>query len=288
MERIAGRPRAIAERLRARVREQVGLAVTVGNARTTFLAKVASAQAKPDGLLEVPPDGELAFLHPLPVEALWGVGRKTAEKLHARGITTVAQVAALSESALIEMLGRGSGRQIHALSHNRDPRRVTTGIRRRSIGSQSAIGRRKRTHAELDAYLVAIVDRISRRLRAARRVCRTVTLRLRFDDYATRATRSHTFAEPTQRTDVLLMIARALLAAAMPAIERQGITLLGVSLGNLENQDAVQLVLPLDRRPSPALDTAVDDVRERFGKEAITRAVLIGRDRGWQPPMLPD
>jgi DNA polymerase IV len=287
MERIAGPPRAIAERLRARVREQVGLAVTVGIARTKFLAKVASGVAKPDGLLEVPPAGELAFLHPLPVEALWGVGRVTAEKLHARGITTVAQVAALAETTLVEMLGRGSGRQLHALSHNRDPRRVTTGVRRRSIGSQHAIGRRKRTRAELDAFLVAIVDRISRRLRGARRVCRTVTLRLRFDDY-TRATRSHTFAEATQRTEVVLAVARGLLAAAMPLIERQGITLLGVALGNLADQDAVQLVLPLERRPARALDTAIDDVRERFGSDSIKRAVLLGRDSGWQPPMLPD
>jgi DNA polymerase IV len=288
MERIAGSPRAIAERLRRRVREQVGLAVTVGIARTKFLAKVASGAGKPDGLLEVPPDRELEFLHPLPVEALWGVGTKTAAKLHARGITTVAQVAAMAETTLIEMCGRASGRQLHALAHNRDPRRVTTGRRRRSIGSQHAIGRRKRTAAELDAFLVAIVDRISRRLRAARRVCRTVTLRLRFDDFTTRVTRSHTFAEPTQRTEVVLAVARGLLAAAMPLIERRGITLLGVALGNLEDQDAVQLVLPLDRRPAQALDAAVDDVRERFGKEAITRAVLIGRDRGWQPPMLPD
>src|SRR3954453_9684530 len=170
MERIAGSPKAIAERLRARVRDQVGLKLTVGIARTKFLAKVASGVAKPDGLLLVPPAEELEFLHPLPVEALWGVGRKTSEKLHARGITTVAQVAAIAETALVEMIGRAAGRQLHALSHNRDPRRVTTGVRRRSIGSQNAIGRRKRTPAELDAFLVAIVDRISRR--AAHRAAR--------------------------------------------------------------------------------------------------------------------
>jgi DNA polymerase-4 len=287
MERIAGSPREIAERLRARIKAQVGLAVTVGVARTKFLAKVASGVGKPDGLLEVPPDRELEFLHPLPVERLWGVGRVTAEKLHARGLSTVGQVAELAEGTLVEMLGKGAGRQLHALAHNRDSRRVTTGRRRRSIGSQSAIGRRKRTPAELDTFLVAIVDRISRRLRAARRVCRTVTLRLRFDDY-TRATRSHTFPEATQRTDVVLTVARGLLAAAMPLIERDGITLLGVALGNLSDQDAVQLVLPLDRRPAHALDSAVDDVRERFGSDAITRAVLIGRDRGLRMPMLPD
>ena len=142
MERIAGTPAEIAARLRERVRDEVGLPITVGVARTKFLAKVASAQAKPDGLLVVPPDGELEFLHPLPVEALWGVGKVTAGKLHARGIMTVGQVAELPEAMLVGLVGKASGHQLHALAHNRDPRRVRTGVRRRSIGGQRAIGRR--------------------------------------------------------------------------------------------------------------------------------------------------
>jgi DNA polymerase IV len=286
MERISGTPTEIAQVLRRRVRDQVGLPITVGIARTKFLAKVASAVAKPDGLLRVPPEAELDFLHPLPVESLWGVGRVTAAKLHARGIETVAEVARLGETALVSMLGKGSGRHLHALAHNRDPRRVRTGQRRRSMGSQRALGLRTfKSPAELDATLVAIVDRLARRLRAARRVCRTVVLRLRFADFS-RATRSHTLNEATAHTQTILATARDLLAAAMPLIEQQGCSLLGVSLSNLENDDAVQLALPLDRQR--ALDATLDDVRDRFGSEAITRAVLIGRDPGWTPPLLPD
>jgi DNA polymerase-4 len=286
MERISGTPTEIAQRLRARVREQVGLPITVGIARTKFLAKVASAVAKPDGLLRVPPDGELDFLHPLPVEALWGVGKVTAAKLNERGIATVGEVARLGEVALVEMLGKGSGRQIHALAHNRDPRRVRTGQRRRSMGSQRALGLRTfKSPADLDATLVAIVDRLGRRLRAARRVCRTVVLRLRFADFS-RATRSHTLNEATAHTQTILVTARALLVAALPLIERQGCSLLGISLTNLENDDAVQLALPLDRQR--ALDATLDDVRDRFGTDSIKRAVLLGRDEGWTPPLLPD
>ena len=228
MERIAGTPAEIAARLRVRVREEVGLPITVGVARTKFLAKVASAQAKPDGLLVVPTDGELEFLHPLPVEALWGVGKVTAGKLHARGLLTVGQVAELPETMLIGLVGKASGRHLHALAHNRDPRRVNTGVRRRSIGGQRAMGRRgPKTPEALDATLVALIDRIGRRLRAAQRVCRTVILRLRFDDFS-RATRSQTLAEPTCDTRPLLACARELLAAAMPMIEAEGITLLGL------------------------------------------------------------
>jgi DNA polymerase-4 len=285
LERISGTPEQIAATLRRRVLEEVGLPITVGVARTKFLAKVASAVAKPDGLLVVAPDAELEFLHPLPVERLWGVGVKTAEKLHARGISTVRQVAELEEAALVELLGRASGRHLHALAHNRDPRRVRTGRRRRSMGSQRALGRTPKTPETIEATLMAIVDRLGRRLRGARRVCRTVVLRLRFSDFS-RATRSHTLAEATAHTPTILAAARALLAAAMPIIERQGLTLIGISLTNLENDDAVQLALPLDRRR--ALDATLDTVRDRFGSEAITRAALVGRDPGIVMPLLPD
>jgi DNA polymerase IV len=287
MGRISGTPVEIAARLRRDVLEQVGLPITVGVARTKFLAKVASGVAKPDGLLLVPPDGELAFLHPLPVERLWGVGAATAAKLHARGIGTVGEVARLAEATLVSIVGRAAGRQLHALSHNRDPRRVQVGRRRRSIGAQRALGRRPRSHAAVDAALVTLVDRVARRLRRARRVCRTVVLRLRFDDFS-RATRSHTLGEATDQTRAILATARGLLAAAAPEIERQGLTLVGISLSNLEDVDAVQLALPLERRRSAALDAALDDVRERFGTAAITRAVLLDRDPGLSMPLLPD
>jgi DNA polymerase IV len=288
LRRISGTPLEIAVRLRRRVLEEIGLPITVGVARTKFLAKVASGVAKPDGLLIVPPGGELAFLHPLPVERLWGVGPATARKLHARGIRTVGEVAKLAETTLVGLLGRGAGRQLHALAHNRDPRRVTVGRRRRSIGSQRAFGfRGSRTPAALDSYLVGLVDRVTGRLRKARRVCRTVVLRLRFDDF-TRATRSHTLTEATAETPTILATARGLLAAALPMIERQGITMIGISLSNLEDCDAIQLALPFERRRAGALDATLDDVRARYGAEAITRAVLLGRSRGLEVPLLPD
>jgi DNA polymerase-4 len=285
LERLSGTPEEIAARLKRRVLDEVGLPITVGVARTKFLAKVASAVAKPDGLLVVPPEGELEFLHPLPVERLWGVGVKTAEKLHARGIEIVRQVAELDEAALVELLGRASGRHLHALAHNRDPRRVRIGQRRRSMGAQRALGRRAKTPDTIDATLMALVDRLGGRLRAARRVCRTVVLRLRFSDFS-RATRSHTLNEATAHTPTILATARGLLAAAMPTIERQGLTLIGVSLTGLENDDAVQLALPLDRQR--ALDATLDTVRDRFGTAAITRAALVDRDPGIAMPLLPD
>jgi DNA polymerase IV len=287
MERIAGTPTEIAARLRRDVRERVGLAVTVGVARTKFLAKVASGVAKPDGLLVVPPDGELAFLHPLPVERLWGVGPRTAAKLRDRGIRTVGQVAELAEDDLVWLLGRASGRHLHALAHNRDPRPVQVGRRRRSIGSQRALGRSPRSPEAIDAVLLGLVDRVTRRMRTSGRVGRTVVLRLRFDDFS-RATRSHTLPQATAHTHTILAAARALLTAAMPTIARQGLTLVGVAIGNLDDDRAVQLALPFERRSGDALDAALDRVRERFGATAVTRAALLGRDPGPTVPLLPD
>jgi DNA polymerase-4 len=287
MRRLSGTPVEIALRLRRAVLERVGLPITVGVARTKFLAKVASGVAKPDGLLVVPPDRELAFLHPLPVERLWGVGPATAGKLHQRGIATVGEVAQLGEAALVSMLGRVSGRHLHALAHNRDPRPVQVGRRRRSIGSQRALGRSPRSAAAVDAVVVALVDRVTRRMRAAGRVGRTVVLRLRFADFS-RATRSHTLAQPTAHTETVLATARGLLAAAMPTIERRGLTLVGVAVANLEDDDALQLTLPLDPHSGGALDAALDEVRVRFGSGAVTRAVLLGRDQGLTVPLLPD
>jgi DNA polymerase-4 len=286
LERLAGAPSEIAARLRREVLEQVGLPITVGVARTKFLAKVASGVAKPDGLLVVPLDGELDFLHPLPVERLWGVGRVTAEKLHGRGIRTVRQLADLTEGALVAMLGRGSGRHLHALAHNRDPRPVQVDRRRGSIGSQRALGRRRRSAEEIDAVVVGLVDRITRRLRRAGRAGRTVVVRLRFDDFS-RATRSHTLPRATDETQLILATARALLASATPLIERRGLTLVGLAVANLDSH-GVQLTLPFAGHGGSALDAALDEVRERFGANAVTRAVLLGRDQGLSVPLLPD
>jgi DNA polymerase-4 len=287
LERISGTPMEIAARLRREVARRVGLPITVGVARTKFLAKVASGVAKPDGLLLVPAERELAFLHPLPVERLWGVGAVTARKLRRRGITTVGAIARLSEDELVSIIGRASGRHLHALAHNRDPRPVQARRRRRSMGAQHALGRSRKSAAEIDAVLVGLVDRVTRRMRTAGRVGRTVVLRLRFEDYS-RATRSHTLAQATAHTGTVLATIRDLLATATPMIGRRGLTLVGVAVSNLASDGAVQLALPFDRHTSTALDTAIDAVRERFGSGALTRAVLVGRDPGLSMPMLPD
>jgi len=287
LRRVSGSPVAIATRLRAQVLERVGLKITVGVARTKFLAKVASGVAKPDGMLVVPPDRELAFLHPLPVERLWGVGPITAEKLHARGISSVGEVAALPEVALVSMLGRGSGRHLHALAHNRDPRPVQVGRRRRSIGAQRALGWGPTDPAAVDAALAGLVDRVTRRMRKAERVGRTVVLRLRFDDFS-RATRSHTLPEATAHTATILAAARSLLVPMRPTIAAAGITLVGVSVSNLDDDHAVQLALPFGPGSGTALDEAMDRVRERFGAASLTRAVHVGHDPGLVVPMLPD
>jgi DNA polymerase-4 len=285
LEAISGTPVEIAARLRREVHQEVGLPVTVGIARTKFLAKVASAVAKPDGLLLVVPDAELAFLHPLPVERLWGVGRVTAAKLRLRGIATVGQVAELDEQALIAILGRAGGRHLHALAHNHDPRPVHARPRRRSIGAQRALGRRQRPVRELVVVLTALVDRVTRRLRSANRVCRTVVLRLRFRDY-TRATRSHTMPESTSSTTTVLAVANALLMVSLPEIEGRGLTLIGIALTSLSDAGALQLTLPFDR--TRELDITLDGIRERFGSDAIMRGVLVGRDPGPWVPLLPD
>lgn len=298
LRKISGSPVQIAERLRRRVRTEVGLPITVGAASSKFLAKVASAVGKPDGLLEVPAGGELAFLHPLPVGRLWGVGAKTQARLHDAGIRTVGQIADTGEDRMSSLLGKGAGRHLYALSMARDPRRVETGRRRRSIGAQRALGRRIKDRSEIESTLLAIVDRLGLRLRTSERLTRTVVLRVRFNDFES-VTRSRSVAEPTDSTEVVLTVARGLLADAMPLIRDRGCSLIGLSLTNLAGRGAVQLTLPFDESPAPPggtlapdtstdLDAAVDRLRGRFGRDAVTRGALMYRNHGADAPMLPD
>ena len=288
LRRVSGTPMQIGARLRADVRTRVGLPITVGIARTKFLAKVASQEAKPDGLLLVPPDEELTFLHPLPVRRLWGVGVVTADKLRNYGITTVAEVAELSESTLASLVGAAMGRQLYALSRNLDRRRVTTGVHRRSVGAQRALGRAgsAMSPAEIDAVVVNLIDRITGRMRAADRTGRTVLLRLRFEDFS-RATRSHTLPWATSSTQPILAAARELVASATPVIAQRGLTLVGFAVSGIDRTGTEQLMLPFTGEPR-AVDAAVDAVRRRYGKSALTRAVLVGRDPGIEVPHLPD
>lgn len=287
LRRLVGEPVEIARELRRRVRDEVGLPISVGLARTKFLAKVASAVSKPDGLLVVEPDGELAFLHPLDVRRLWGVGPVTAGKLEERGLRTVGDVAGVPEAALVAMLGPAAGRHLHALARNVDPRSVTPGTRRSSVGAQRALGRRPRSRAELDAALLGLVERVTERLRSGRRVGRTVTLRLRHADLS-RETRSRTLPAATDRTDLVLAAARDLLDARWPHLREAGCSLIGITVSDLAPADAVQLTLDLDGHDRRTLDHTLDAVRDRFGGAAVTRASLLGQGRGAQVPILPD
>lgn len=287
LRRIVGTPEEVAVRLRERVRTEVGLAISVGVARTKFLAKVASAVSKPDGLLVVEPEREEEFLLPLPVERLWGVGAVTAEKLQRYGIRTVGQLAELEAATAERMLGTAVGAHLHALARLRDPRPVDTTRRRASIGSQRALGTGPRSAEELDLILTQIVDRLARRLRDGDRVCRSVVLRLRFGDFA-KATRSRTLGSATDRTAILLTVARALLAAAHPEIAERGITLIGLSLSHLDRADRIQPELPIDWGDDERLDTVLDTLRDRFGATSVSRAAQLGRDPGWSSPILPE
>jgi len=242
-----GAAREIGERLRAEVREETALPITVGIARTKIAAKMASRAAKPDGLLLVAPSEEHAFLHPLRVEQLWGIGPKTARKLHDANLRTVGQLARLSEASLVALLGKGSGRHVHALAQNRDRTPVQPSRPPRSFGTQRSLsGARARvlTPQELDETLTGLTERVTGRMLKAGYTGRTVILRLRFADFS-RATRSHTLPDATVAPQPILTAARGLLAAATPTISRRGLTMIGLSVTNLVDTGlGLQLALP--------------------------------------------
>lgn len=287
LHRIDVPPVAIGARLRERVRREVGLTITVGVARTPFLAKVASRVAKPDGLLLVEPDRERAFLHPLPLEVLWGVGDVTARRLHAYGLATAGDVAALPREVLVAALGPAMGRHLHAVVHGRTPERVQTGRRRSSVGAQRALGPGPHRPEQVRAALLGLVDRVARRLRGAHRLSRTVVLRLRFGDY-TRATRSRTLAHATASGAQLAAVATALLDEAAPLVRERGLTLVGVALTGLEGDAWEQPQLDLDGPDRSGLDAAVDAVTGQFGPGALVRGTLLRHGPGTEVPLLPD
>ncbi len=266
---ISGHPVEIAIALRKRVRDEIGLPLSVGLARTKGVAKMASKLSKPQGLLAVSRRAELPLLHPLRVESLWGVGGSTARRLHDAGIETVGQVAALTREELEAVLGKAGARNLHAFALGRDPRRVRMGNGRRSVGAQRGLGLSRLKACDLDATLVALVDRVTHRMRKGGHVGRTVVLRLRFGDYK-RSTRSRTLSQLTAGTEPILAAARALASDALPEIRRRGVTMVGITVQGLGDGASVQLELPLGRS-SPALDRALDQVRERYGKDAVTR-----------------
>jgi DNA polymerase IV len=277
LEHISGTPAEIATQLRRQVRDELGLPITVGVATSKTIAKMASRAAKPDGMLVIDPGREREFLHPIAVEDMWGIGASTAEKLHRLGLSTVGDLAACPEGSLTVTLGRAVGGHLHALANLRERRPVRSNRSRGSFGSQTALGRRRLTATEVESTLAALVERVTRRMRTAGRCGRTVVLRLRFDDYK-RATRSHTLPRATASTSSVLLAARKLLAEAKPMIERRGLTLVGVSVAGLEHPGAgVQLELPIDRAGTDELDGALDELRDRYGADAVSRGTKLSR-----------
>jgi DNA polymerase-4 len=287
-EHLFGPAPTIAATLRRRVLDEVGLPLSVGVARTKFLAKVASAQAKPDGLLVVEPDRELAFLHPLPVEVLWGVGPVTAAKLHDHGIDSVGDLAGAGGAPLSRFLGPHAGRHLRALAHNRDPRPVDTARRDRSMGSQRALGQKVRTREELRRELLALAEKVAARLRKAERLARTITVRYRTAELRHKS-RSRTLIEPSDNTQLLAAVADDLLLDLLDGpqgpgsrLGRVGCSLVGVTYSGLCRGGAVQLALrfPEDGRPTERLDQLVDEIRARWGTDAVERASLQGHTGG--------
>ena len=286
--KLLGSPTRIATDLRSRVLADVGLAISVGVARTKFLAKVASAQAKPDGMIVVEPDRERAFLHPLPVEVLWGVGPVTSTRLRNHGIETVGDLAGSGGVELQGLLGSHAGRHLRALAHNRDPRPVDNNRRDRSMGSQRALGQRVRTRDELRTQLLGLTEKVAGRLRKAGRVTRTVTVRYRTAEHQ-RESRSRTLIEPSASTEVLTSTADDLLLMLIDGphgpgsrLGRVGCSLVGVTFSGLGRADAVQLALrfPEQGRSTDRLDGLVDDIRRRWGTKAVARASLLRHTEG--------
>jgi DNA polymerase-4 len=278
---LFGPPAAIGTQLRRRVRDEVGLPISVGAARTKHLAKVASQVAKPNGLVVVEPDTERQFLDPLPVGLMWGVGPVAEQRLAERGIRTIGELARTPSSAIERLLGHAVGVKLSALALNQDPRRVVSSGRARSVGAQSALGRRRPTPALVREVLSHLADRVAGRLRAKDRAGRTVTARVRFAGMRS-VTRSLTLPVPIAATLTLTEVAEDL---AWQAIQDQRdaaieISLLAVSVSNLSTRLAVQLELPMPpedaRRPGSsrgsarsALDKSMDAVRLKFGRDAV-------------------
>ncbi|HWV02393.1 MAG TPA: DNA polymerase IV [Devosia sp.] len=290
-EHLFGTPAVIAQTVRRRVRDELGLPISVGVARTKHLAKIASQVAKPDGLCVVDPATELSFLHDLPVELMWGVGPATKARLGTMGVSTIGQLAAMPGRSLENLLGPAASEKLHALAFNRDPRQIDTGRRAHSAGAQSALGRKPATDAVIGPTLRHLADRIGSRLRAKAIAGRRITVRVRWSDLSA-VTHAVMLDAAVSATSIITEIARELVREVLAAHpEEATISLLAISVSALEQQPALQLELSLGlgdeaRRPGSrrgasrfSADRAMDKVRDRFGWEAIGygSVVLEGR-----------
>jgi DNA polymerase-4 len=280
-EQLFGTPETIAQTIRMRVREELGLPISIGIARTKHLAKIGSQVAKPDGMVVIDPERELAFLHDLPVGLMWGVGPVTEGRLEDEGILTIGQLAEKKVEWVQGLLGRATGEKLSALAWNRDPRRIVTNQRARSAGAQAALGRKPFAERIWRPTLRHLADRIASRLRAKSWFGHTITVRVRFRDMRA-VTRSTTISSPIAATLSLVEIAEDLvLLVRADHPDEQTITLLAISVAQLERDPLVQFELPLglgddgrrlgSRRGRARFDAdrAMDRVRRKFGREAI-------------------
>ncbi len=291
---LFGPPEVIGQRIRDRVRDELGLPISVGAARTKHLAKIASQVAKPNGLVVVDPALERAFLDPLPVGLVWGIGPVTQQRLNERGIHTIGQLAASPDDALRSLLGKVLGGKVSALAANDDRRRVQPTGRASSVGAQSAFGRQDIAPDLIRQVLGHLADRVAGRLRAKQRAGRTITVRVRFAGMRT-VTRSHTGPQPISATLTMTEMAERLVYTALAdhADEHQ-ISLLAISMSNLVDQPVLQMELPLPthvdhldqvERPGSrvgaarwAVDHSIDAVRLKFGRSAVGYAsVALGK-----------
>ena len=292
---LFGSPEAIAKSIRRRVRDELELPISVGVARTKHLAKIASQVAKPDGLVVVDPDNELAFLHSLPVELMWGVGPATRARLAERGVTTIGELARSSPGAVVSLLGRAVGEKLTALAWNRDPRLIRPATRAHSAGAQSALGRRPAEERVIRPALRHLADRVGSRLRAKGKAGRTVTVRVRFADLRS-VTHAVTLPQPVSATATLAEIAQDLVRAVLrDHPEERTISLLAISVSHLEKRIVEQLELPLGlageaQRPGTGkglarfrADRAVDSIRKRFGWESVGYASVTLGPQGSVP-----
>lgn len=286
-EHLFGTPAEMAAEVRRRVRDEVGLPISVGVARTKHLAKIASQVAKPDGLVVVDPAKELEFLHDLPVELMWGVGPVTKGRLAQRGITTIGQLAHSGGQSVEGIVGHAIGAKLHDLSWNRDQREVRTPVRAGSVGAQSALGRKPADDGVIIPTMLHLADRVASRLRAKARAGRTVTARVRFLDLRS-VTRSITLPAAISATGILAEIAAELVRSALRDHRKEReISLLGISVSHFETHAHLQLELPLDLRDAAQrpgtrkgasrwiADRAIDAIRERFGREAVGYASVV-------------
>ncbi len=266
----------LAAKLKQAVRDATGLTASVGVAVNKFLAKLASDLGKPDGLVVVPPDAA-GFLAPLPVGRLWGVGARGEKRLHALGVRTIGQLAALAELTLVGHFGE-AGRQLWRLAHGLDDRAVVPDREAKSLGSETTFATDVDDPEALRARLLELVEGLAARLRQHQLRARTVEVKVRSADFRTR-TRAQTLGDATDLTDVLWGAARLLLERSLTR-DMLPVRLLGVAASNLTREALVQgdLFEQDHLRRRAALDRAVDAIRGRLGSDAIKRGSLLGGD----------